>query len=99
MEYRIADNSGFEKDRVMNNVLLPQNTADETQIQNLFNTAYLWAGIVAVVVIIASGAYYVTSAGSPERVKTAKNILTYAIVGLVIVILAFTITNFVLGAL
>lgn len=99
MEYRIADNSGFEKDRVMNNVLLPQNTADETQIQNLFNTAYFWAGIVAVVVIIASGAYYVASAGSPERVKTAKNILTYAIVGLVIVILAFTITNFVLGAL
>ncbi|MBS7346497.1 MAG: hypothetical protein KIG14_02170 [Candidatus Sacchiramonaceae bacterium] len=99
MNYKIANNNGFEKSTVINDIPIPKNSADESQIQNVFNTAYLWAGIIAIVVIIASGAYYVASAGSPERVKTAKNILTYAIVGLVIVALAFTITSFVLGAL
>ena len=83
----------------MKDIPIPENKAGDTQIKNVFNTAYLWAGIIAVVVIIASGAYYVTSIGSPERVKVAKNTLTGAIIGLVIIGLAFTITNFVLGAL
>ena len=40
---------------------------------------------------------YVTSTGDAGRVTKAKNLLTYAIVGLIIILSAFAITNFVIG--
>jgi hypothetical protein len=40
---------------------------------------------------------YATSAGDSGRVTKAKNALTYAIIGLVVVLLAFTITQFITG--
>jgi len=58
---------------------------------------YLLAGIIAVIVIIISGFKYVASGGDSGAVASAKNTLLYAIVGLVVVILAFTITQFVVG--
>ena len=48
-------------------------------------------------IIIVSGILYTTSAGDSARVKTAKNAITYAVVGIVVILLAFTITNFVIG--
>ena len=54
-------------------------------------------GIVAVIVIIISGVMYMTSMGDAGKVKTAKNTMMYAVVGLVIAILAYAIVNFVLG--
>ena len=60
---------------------------------------YFWAGVVAVVVIIAAGFFYVTSSGNPQQLTRAKNAIMGAVVGLIVVLLAFSITAIVLGGL
>ena len=64
-------------------------------LTNILNITYFFAGTVAVLVIIGAGFLYVVSAGDPGKAKTAKNAILYAVIGLVAVILAFTITGFV----
>lgn len=66
-------------------------------LANVLNLAYFVAGTIAVVVIIVAGIMYSTSAGDSGRVTKAKNLLLYSVVGLVIVMSAFVITNFVTG--
>jgi len=55
-----------------------------------------FAGALAVLLIIYGGVTYITAGGSDDRVKTAKKILTSAITGLVIILLAIVIVNFVM---
>lgn len=66
-------------------------------LTNALNMAYFAAGTIAVVVIIIAGLMYATSAGDSGRVTKAKNLITYAIVGLIVVLTAFVITSFVIG--
>lgn len=65
-------------------------------VQNLLNIVYIVAGITAVVVIIIGGIRYVTSDGDSSGIAAAKNTVMYAVVGLVVVIAAAAITNFVI---
>jgi len=51
-----------------------------------------------VIMIIYSGFRYITSGGSQEKLGGAKNTLVYAIVGLVIVVIAQIIVHYVIGA-
>lgn len=69
----------------------------ENLIANVINIMLFVVGIVSVVVIIIAGIMYVASAGSPDRTKSAKDALLYAVIGLVISLSAFAIVNFVLG--
>jgi hypothetical protein len=55
-------------------------------------------GVVAVIVIIISGFRFVTSGGDSNTVSSARNTLLYAIVGLVIAILAQFIASDVLNS-
>jgi hypothetical protein len=68
-----------------------------TVFSNGLNIMYFLLGAIAVIIIIVAGIMYATSAGDSGRVTKAKNALTYAIIGLVVVLLAFTITQFITG--
>ena len=57
------------------------------------------AGIASVILIIVSGFMYVTSNGDAGKLSTAKTTIIYAIVGLVIVVMAQAIVLFVLNRL
>lgn len=76
------------------NRYLPHN---EPSIGTFVNAFLTICGVVAVVMIIVGGFKYTTSAGDPGAVTKAKNTLIGAIVGLVIVVLAYVIVNFVIG--
>lgn len=65
---------------------------------NLLNTVFVWAGILCVIMIVIAGIEYAISIGNPGRVSKAKNTIMYAAVGLVIIIAAAAIVNFVVGA-
>lgn len=80
----------------VNGIDLPTQSADEL-LKNGLNLAYGIAGILAVVVIILGGLTYVTSAGNSTSVTKAKNTILYAVVGLIVVIFAYAITNYVIG--
>lgn len=73
------------------------NLSGDELLANGLNLAYFIAGVVAVIVIVVAGLMYATSAGNAGRVTKAKNLLVYAIAGLVVVLVAFVITGFVIG--
>ncbi|NTW61891.1 hypothetical protein HGB25_00525 [Candidatus Saccharibacteria bacterium] len=68
-------------------------------IKNLVNTLLYVLGAVSVIVIILSGVFYVTSGGDSNLITRAKNTLIYAVVGLIVALLAYAIVNFVLVSL
>ena len=76
-----------------------EETALQNRIKNILNTVYLWVGIIAVIVIVIGGVKYMTSTGEADKIKGAKNAVTYSVVGLVVTLAAFAITNFFIGAL
>ncbi len=66
------------------------------EIGAVFALVYVVAGIVAVIAIIIGGIRYVTSNGDSSGIQAAKNTILYAVVGLVVVIAAAAITDFVI---
>lgn len=68
------------------------------QVENIFTWAYTVSGIVAVAFIVRGAVEYLTSQGDPGRTSKATRSIIFAVVGLVIVILAAAITNFVMGS-
>lgn len=65
-----------------------------TKITNIIAFA---AGLAAVVVIIISGARFVLSRGDSAKVVTARQAILYALVGIVVVVIARQIIVFVLS--
>lgn len=68
----------------------------QAQVDGILNVVYMLAGIVAVLVIIVGGIRYTASNGDSSQIQSAKNTILYGVVGLVIVIAAVAITNFVI---
>lgn len=54
-------------------------------------------GVIAVIVIIWAGWTYVTSAGASDKVMLAKRTILYAVIGLVVTIMAGAIVAFVVN--
>lgn len=76
-------------------VNVPKVAADAATLGSVLSWVYGLVGLVAVIFIIVGGIRYALSGGDAAGVKQAKDTITYAIVGLVLVILAYTITQFV----
>lgn len=56
------------------------------------------AGIASVIMIIIAGVRYITSNGDPSGIKSAKDAIIYAIVGLIVVAISQAIVKFVLNS-
>lgn len=69
----------------------------ENFIKNIVKFLVGIAGAVAVVFMVIGGFHYITSSGHPEKLDKAKRTLLYSGVGLVIVLAAYTIVDFVAG--
>jgi uncharacterized membrane protein len=76
---------------------LPKVDASHSNITTILNALYIIAGALAVIFIVFGGIKYSLSGGDSSKVVGAKNTILYAIVGLVIAIFAFAITNFVIS--
>ena len=55
----------------------------------------LFLGAVAVLFIIYGGFQYMTAAGNEKQAETAKQTLTYAVIGLIVILLATVIVQLV----
>lgn len=64
----------------------------------IINFALGFLGLLAVIMVIYGGFLYVSSAGNEENVKKAKQILLYAVLGIVIILISFALVNTILGA-
>lgn len=67
--------------------------------QTISNVLIFLVGAVSVIMLIWGGFQYVISSGDSKRVESAKNTILYAIVGIVVAILAYAIVGFVTGSL
>lgn len=70
----------------------------QDQIKSIVNLLLYVLGVVAVIVIVISGIKYATSDGDSGKITSAKNTILYAVIGLVVAILAYAIVNFVIDA-
>ena len=72
-------------------------------IPTLINTIAVWLlGIgltIAVIIVIWAAFLFMTSGGSKERVTMARKTLLYAIIGLVVLLLATGVTEFIKNVL
>jgi len=68
-------------------------------IQCYVDKIFTWvagiAALISVLTIIYSGFLFITSAGNPDKIKTANKALTGAIIGLIIVLLSYAITIYI----
>jgi hypothetical protein len=66
-------------------------------IRNILEILSWIAGIAAVIMIVISGLKYITSGGDASAISSAKSTLIYALVGVVVVLLAQSIVIFVIN--
>ena len=68
-------------------------------LSGIFQWVYMIMGIAALMFLLYGVIIYISSQGEPGKMQRGKSIITYALVGLAIVILASAITFFVVEAL
>jgi len=83
---------------VKNNVL--GNQADTQTVDKILtkviNAILGLLGVIFLVLTLFAGFLWMTAAGNDDQVGKAKKILTAAIIGIVIIVSSYAITNFVL---
>lgn len=70
-----------------------------TLVGSVINVLLGVLGIVFVVLVVYAGFLYLTSQGEEGNVKKAKKLLTQAVIGLIIIVAAYAISSYVIGAL
>jgi hypothetical protein len=67
----------------------------ETVFANIIEVILGLAAIALFLMLVVGGFKYITSGGDPKSVESAKNTLTYAIFGMVLLASAFLILRFI----
>lgn len=62
------------------------------------NVMLFIVGAISVIMIVIGGLRYVISGGNTANVTAAKNTILYAIVGLIVSMLAYAVINFVISS-
>lgn len=68
-------------------------------VANVIQVVLGFLGTIAVVLIIVAGFQWMTAAGSEDKIAKAKKIMTAAVIGLVIVLMAYALSTFVINAI
>jgi len=69
----------------------------ETVIGLVISWVLVLVGGIAVLFLIWGGLQYVTSSGNKDKAEQAKQTITYAVIGLIVIVLAGVIVDMVLG--
>lgn len=72
-------------------------TKGEDILKASVNLLFIVAAVLAIIFLILGGIRWITSGGDPKGVEAARKQITYAIIGLIIVFLAFLIVNTIGG--
>ncbi|MEK7603351.1 MAG: pilin [Patescibacteria group bacterium] len=77
----------------------PNVSTNDTTLGNVLNMVYAVVGAICVLMITFGGFKYVMSRGEPAELAKAKDTILYAVIGVAVVMFAFTITRFVVKKL
>lgn len=75
----------------------PDSPDIKTILNDIIGWVLLLVGGIAVLFLVWGGIQYVTSAGNKDKAEQAKKTITYAVVGLIIIVLAEVIVNIATG--
>jgi len=76
---------------------LPQAKADSNAIKAVTQIVLAILGGISVIMVIIGGIKYAGSQGDPAGTAKAKNTIIYALVGVLVALLATTIVQFTVG--
>ncbi len=80
--------------------LIPETLCELEGLINVVLKAILAVvGLIALIYLVIGGLRYITSSGNPDAVEGAKNQILYAIIGIIVVVLAWALVTFVLNRL
>ncbi len=68
-------------------------------IANFIRTALSFLGVIAVCIVLYGGFVWMTAGGDPEKVDRAKKILINGGIGLVIILMSWGITTFIISSI
>jgi H+/Cl- antiporter ClcA len=68
-----------------------------TLVQTIISILLFAIGSIAVIMIIVGGIRYTLSNGDASQIKSAKDTILYAVIGLIVSLLAYAIVNFVVA--
>ena len=74
-------------------------TKEPCVFTNITNAALFIIGAISVLMLIYGGIRYTISGGDSAAVTAAKNTILYAVVGIIVAIMAYAIVNYVITAL
>lgn len=95
----LAQDPLVELKKTVEGTVLETETEVPVLVGRLIKVVLQLLGLILVVLLIVGGFMWMTSGGNEEKIKKAKGIITSAVVGLVIIILAYTIATFVIERL
>lgn len=98
--YNLQNGANAAKGSSQTTCLFSNNSGCTSGIfTNIVNILLYIIGAIAVIMLIFGGIRYVISGGDSAAVTGAKNTILYAVVGIIVAILAYAIVNFVIGSL
>lgn len=91
----------FGVQQVGNTIAVPASPEGDLRvlIVRIINVILGFLGLVAVCLVLYAGYLWMTSQGNEEVVAQAKKMLINGVIGLIIILAAFTITSFILRSL
>ena len=69
-----------------------------SNVSMLINVFASGMGFLAIGMIIYGGFMLLTAQGDPAKIKRGKDVVTYSIIGVILVVLAYAIVNFVMNS-
>ncbi|PLS81074.1 hypothetical protein CYG49_02985 [Candidatus Saccharibacteria bacterium] len=76
---------------------VPTVSGDQGALTDFVNAVFFVAGFMCVLFVILGAFRYVISEGRSENVSQAKGTIFYAVIGLVVISLAFTIVQIIIN--
>ncbi len=68
-------------------------------VVNIINFALMFLGVVTLLMLLFGAIKFITSSGDPKAIQGAQKTMTYAIIGAIVVMMAFVLINIVTNAL
>ena len=78
--------------------LFEEDSDGNSLFKTVTNVLLFLIGAVSVIMLIVGGLRYVLSNGDSSAVTSAKNTILYAVIGIIVALLAYAIVNFVVGS-
>lgn len=72
-------------------------SADQAHLKGIINAVLSIMGAITALILVITGFRYIFSQGNPNEVATLRNAIVYSVIGLVVIMAAFALVNFVVS--